>query len=65
MALFIFLKFILVRLFDLNLRPIASDFFVNGGIRRIGIEMKKRPNMGGIPEVLGKIQFGPLTFKIT
>jgi hypothetical protein len=33
MALFIFKKIILVRLFDPNLRPIASDFLVNGGIR--------------------------------
>jgi hypothetical protein len=44
--------------------PIASDFLVKGEIERIGIEMKKMSNMGGILEVLGKIHFDHLTFKI-
>jgi len=35
------------------------------GLDEYELKWKKRPNMGGIPEVLGKIQFGPLTFKIT
>jgi hypothetical protein len=44
--------------------PIASDFLVKGEIERIWTEMKRMSNMGGILEVLGKIHFDHLTFKI-
>ena len=53
------------RQFNPNLRSIASNFLVNGEIKIIEIEMKKTPNMKSMLEVLGKIYFGPLTFKIT
>jgi len=41
------------------------DFSGNDIIVRIETEIKNTPNMGGIPEVLGEIHFGPLTLKIT
>jgi len=62
--LFWFLKFYFRR-FDSNLRSIAFDFLVNVKIEIIEIVMKKTSNMGSVPEVSGKIYFGPLIFKIT
>jgi hypothetical protein len=53
------------RQFDPNLNPIASDFLVKGGIGKIWTKKKKESNMGVVLEVLRKIHFGPLTFKIT
>jgi hypothetical protein len=62
--LFSFLKFY-SGLFKSNLKPIASDFLVNGGIEKIHIKITKRVNMSGVLEVSGKIHFDPLTFKTT